>query len=75
MVNIQSIEDLFIYTIGLNFNFGGNFGVGAGYDVINTGSQTGLATGYSSWDDNGKLYFSFHLPLNGGGLINLWTRQ
>jgi hypothetical protein len=72
VVNMTSIDDRFEYTIGLNLNFGGNFGVGAGYDVINTYTQKGLAIGQSSWDDNGKLYVSFHLPLNGGGLLNVW---
>lgn len=72
VVNMASIDDRFEYTIGLNLNFAGNFGIGAGYDVVNTTTQSGLALGKSSWNNNGKLYLSFHLPFNGGGLVNIY---
>lgn len=75
VINMTSLDDKFVYTLGLNINFGGNFGVGAGYDLVNTQSQTGLAIGSSSWNDNGKLYLSFNLPFNGGGLVNIYQRQ
>jgi len=72
VIAIDSELDKFSYAIGLNLNFGGNFGVGAGYQMVDTETQTGLALGQSSWKENGSLYFSFHIPLNGGGLVNAY---
>ncbi len=71
IVSIDSANDEFAYSMGLDLALAGNFGVGAVYDLIRTGGEkdSGLFTGYTD-KHNLTFLFSFTLPLGGGGVVN-----
>lgn len=70
VLKMDTSNDEFVYATGLMLQFfrgflpaNGGFGLGAVYDMANTGSQTGAMLGKSSWQENGRLLFGVGFSL------------
>lgn len=73
MLRMSTESEFFSWTVGGNVNFAGNFGIGVGWVAVDTANQRGFAIGKGRGKPD-SFWFSMHLPLNGGGLINGWRQ-